>query len=71
MRRPGQRNMRGLFADRDVKDFLFAIYALYHELETITPRTQEFSLGEVGLKWRRETLLAFKLEGNFSKHFMV
>ena len=45
MRRPGQRHMCGLFADRDVKDFLFAIYALYHELETITPRTQEFSLG--------------------------
>ena len=63
--------MCGLFADRNVKDFLFAIYALYHELETITSRAQELSLGEVGLQWRRETLLAFKLEGNFSKHSMI
>ena len=63
--------MCGLFADRDVKDFLFAIYALYHELETITSRTPELSLGEVRLQSLRETLLAFKLEGNFSKQSMI
>ena len=63
--------MCGLFADRDVQEFLFAIYALYNELETITSRTQELNLGELGLQWRRETLFAFKLEGNFSKHSMI
>ena len=63
--------MCGLFADRDVQDFLFAIYALYHELETITSRTPELSLGEVRLQSLRETLLAFKLEGNFSKQSMI
>ena len=71
MRGPGQRHICGLFADRDVKDFLFAIYAVYYELEIITSRTQELSLGEVGLQWRRETLLAFKLEGNLSKRSII
>ena len=63
--------MCGLFADRDVQDFLFAIYGLYHELATTPSRTQELSIGKIGLQWRRETLLSSKLEVNFSKDSMI
>lgn len=62
--------MCGLFADLHVKFFLFAIYALYHELATIPSRTQELSLVVVGLQWWKETVLAFKLEVNFTKDLM-
>ena len=55
-----------LFADREVQEFLFAIYALYNELAAIPFRTQEANLGEIRLQWWRETLLASKLEVNLS-----
>ena len=55
-----------LFADREVQEFLFAIYALYNELAAIPFRTQEANLGEIRLQWWRETLLASKLEINLS-----
>ena len=56
-----------LFADRDVQEFLFAIYALYNELAAIPFRTQEADLGGIRLQWWREALLASKLEINLSK----
>ena len=55
-----------LFADREVQEFLFGIYALYNELAAIPFRTQEANLGEIRLQWWRETLLASKLEVNLS-----
>ncbi len=71
LRRPSHRSVCGLFADRDVQDFLFAIYALYHELATTPSRTQEFRIGEIDFQWRRGTLLLLKLEVNFSKNSMI
>ena len=71
LRRPSHRSVCGLFADRNVQEFLFAIYALYHELATTPSRTQELSIGKIGLQWRRETLLSSKLEVNFSKDSMI
>ena len=56
-----------LFADRDVQESLFAIYALYNELAAIPFRTQEANLGGIRLQWWREALLASKLEINLSK----
>ena len=53
-----------LFADRDVQESLFAIYALYNELAAIPFRTQEANLGGIRLQWWREALLASKLEIN-------
>jgi phytoene/squalene synthetase len=50
------RNFSALFAPADKRPFLFALYALNHELAHVAESVREPMIGEIRLQWWRETL---------------
>jgi 15-cis-phytoene synthase len=50
------RYFSALFAPADKRSFLFALYALNHELAHVAESVREPMIGEIRLQWWRETL---------------
>src|ERR1700742_1024834 len=50
------RYFSALFAPADKRPFLFALYALNHELAHVGESIREPMIGEIRLQWWRETL---------------
>lgn len=50
------RYFSALFAPADKRPFLFALYALNHELAHVAESVREPMIGEIRLQWWRETL---------------
>ncbi|MEI9931888.1 MAG: squalene/phytoene synthase family protein [Rhizomicrobium sp.] len=50
------RYLSALFAPADRRPFLFALYALNHELARVAESVREPMIGEIRLEWWRETL---------------
>ncbi|HVU19757.1 MAG TPA: squalene/phytoene synthase family protein [Rhizomicrobium sp.] len=64
------RYFSALFAPADKRPFLFALYALNHELAHVAESIREPMIGEIRLQWWRETLESARA-GNPRAHDVV